>query len=181
MDTVTIHSDFGTQENKICHCFHFLLYVCHEVMGPDAMILVYSCWALSQVFHFPLLPSSRGSLVPLHFLPIGYYHLHIWGCWYFSLSILIPAWASSNLAFCMMCSSYKLNKLDDHIQPCCTPFPILNQSVVPRPVLTVASWPAYRFLRREVRWSDIPRSLRIFHSLLWSTQSKALAQSVKQK
>ena len=28
-----------------------------------------------------------------------------------------------------------------------TPFPIWNQSVVPCPVLTVASWPAYRFLR----------------------------------
>ena len=49
----------------------FSLSVCHEVMGPDAMILVYSCWALSQLFHFPLLPSSRGSLVPLYFLPIG--------------------------------------------------------------------------------------------------------------
>ena len=43
----------------------------------------------------------------------------------------------------------------------------------PCPVLTVASWPAYRFLRRQVRWSGIPISLRIFHSLLWSTQSKA--------
>ena len=32
-----------------------------------------------------------------------------------------------------------------------------------------------RFLRRQVRWSGIPISLRIFHSLLWSTQSKALA------
>ena len=31
-------------------------------------------------------------------------------------------------------------------------------------------WPAYRFLRRQVRWSGIPISLRIFHSLLWSTQ-----------
>ena len=39
-------------------------------------------------------------------------------------------------------------------------------------VLTVASWPAYRFLRRQVRWSDIPISFRIFHSLLWSTQCK---------
>ena len=28
------------------------------------------------------------------------------------------------------------------------PFPIWNQSVVPCPVLTVASWPAYRFLKR---------------------------------
>ena len=43
------------------------------------------------------------------------------------------------------------------------------------PVLTVAFWPAYRFLKRQVRWSDIPISFRIFHSLLWSTQSKALA------
>ena len=41
-------------------------------------------------------------------------------------------------------------------------FPILNQSIVPCSVLTIASWPAYRFLRREVRWSGIPISLRIF-------------------
>ena len=27
-----------------------------------------------------------------------------------------------------------------------------NQSVVPCPVLTVASWPAYRFLKRQARW-----------------------------
>ena len=32
------------------------------------------------------------------------------------------------------------------------PFSILNQSVVPCLNLTVASWPAYRFLRRQVRW-----------------------------
>ena len=51
----------------------------------------------------------------------------------------------------------------------CTPFPIWNQSLVPCPVLTVASWPAYRFLRRQVRWSATPISWRIFHSLLWST------------
>ena len=25
MATVTIYSDFGAQENKICHCFHFYL------------------------------------------------------------------------------------------------------------------------------------------------------------
>ena len=102
-----------------------------------------------------------------------------------------------------MYSVYKLNKQGYNIHPCCTPFPVLNQSVVPCLVLTVASWPAYRFLRRQVRWSGMPISLRIFHththththtyiyinkqtkkrifhSLLWSTQSKALAQSMKQ-
>ena len=40
-----------------------------------------------------------------------------------------------------MYSAYKLNKQDDNIQPCHTSFPIWNQSVVPCPVLTVASWP----------------------------------------
>ena len=29
------------------------------------------CWVLSQIFHSPLSLSSRGSLVPLHFLPEG--------------------------------------------------------------------------------------------------------------
>ena len=70
-----------------------------------------------------------------------------------------------------MYSAYKLNKQSDNIQPWRTPFPIWNQSVVPCPVLTVASRPAYRFLKRQVRWSGIPISFRIFHSLLWSTQS----------
>ena len=45
--------------------------VCHEVMGPDAMILVF--WKLSfrklRFFHSPLSLSSRGYLVPLYFLP----------------------------------------------------------------------------------------------------------------
>ena len=57
-----------------------------------------------------------------------------------------------------MYSAYKLNKQDDNIQTCRTPFPIWNQSVVSCPVLTVASWLAYRFLRRQVRWSGIPIS-----------------------
>ena len=47
------------------------------------------------------------------------------------------------------------------------------EPVVPHPVLTVASWPTYRFLRRQIRWSGMSISWRIFHSLLWSTQSKA--------
>ena len=49
-----------------------------------------------------------------------------------------------------------------------------GKSVVPCPVLTVASWPAYRFLRRQVRWSAIPISWRIFHSFLWYPQTKTL-------
>ena len=37
------------------------------------------------------LPSPRGPLVPLYFLLIKWYHQHIWGYWYFSWHILIPA------------------------------------------------------------------------------------------
>ena len=80
----------------------------------------------------------------------------------FLLAILIPACTLSSLAFCMIYSAYTLNKQGDNIQPWHTPFPIWNQSVVPCPALTVTSWPAYRFLRRQVRWSGMPISWRIF-------------------
>ena len=60
-------------------------FIFHEVMGPDAMILVFWILSLNQLFHSPVSLSSRGSLVPLHFLPSGWYaDKHIWGCWYFS-------------------------------------------------------------------------------------------------
>ena len=48
-------------------------------------------------------------------------------------------------------SAHKLNKQSDNIQPWHIPFPIWNQSVVLCPVLTVASWPAYRFLKRQIK------------------------------
>ena len=133
------------------------------------------CWVLSQ--HFPLSSFtfikrlfSSSSLSAIRLVSWAHLRLLI-----FLPAILIPACASSSPAFLMMYSVPKLNKQGDNIQPWRTPFPIWNQSVVPCPVQTVASWPAYRFLKRQVRWSGIPISWRIFHSLLWSTQSKALA------
>ena len=69
---------------------------------------------------------------------------------------------------------YKLNKQGDKIQPWHTPFPIWNQSIIPCLVIIVASCSACQYLRIQVRWSGIPISLTIFHSLLWSTQSKPL-------
>ena len=44
--------------------------------------LFFECWILSQLFHSPFSSSSRGSLLPLHFLPLGWCYLHIWGYWY---------------------------------------------------------------------------------------------------
>ena len=67
-----------------------------------------------------------------------------------------------------MYSAYKLNKQGDNIQPWHSPFPILNQSVLCL-VLTVASWPAYRFLKSQVRRSVILISLRIFQFIVIHT------------
>ena len=78
----------------------------------------------------------------------------------------------------MMYSAYKLNKHGDNIQPWHTPFPIWNQSLVSYPVLTIASWLEYSFLKRQVRWSGILISFRIFHSYSWSTRGFSSVQSV---
>ena len=46
----------------------------------------------------------------------------------------------------------------------------LSHSVASCPVLNVSFCAAYGLLRRQVRWSGILISLRLFHSLLWSSQ-----------
>ena len=69
----------------------------------------FECWVLSHLLHSPLSPSSRGSLVPPHFLPLKWYHLHILRL-LFLLAVLIPACVSPTPAFHMMYSAYKLNK-----------------------------------------------------------------------
>ena len=91
-------------------------FICHEVMELDAMTSVFcinmkqlSCFNVNfQARFFTLLsPSSRGSVVPLHLLPLGWYRLHIWGCWYFSCR----SWFQLMIhVFCMMYSAYKLNQ-----------------------------------------------------------------------
>jgi len=88
-------------------------------------------------------------------------------------TFLIPVYASSSPAFPMMYSAHKLNKQGDNIQPWCTPFPIWNQSVVPCPVLTVASWPAYRFLRGRSGVLVFP-SLSEFSTVYYDPHSQRL-------
>ena len=175
MAAVTIYSDFGAPKIKSDTVSTVSPCICHEVMGLDAMIFVF--WMLSfkptfslSSFTFIKRLLSFSSISAIRVVSSAYLRLLI-----FLLAILIPACASSRPGFLMMYSTYKLNKQGDNIQPWRIPFPIWNQSVVPCPVLTVASWPAYRFLKRQVRWSGIPISFRIFHSLLWPTQWKALA------
>ena len=130
----------------------------------DQMPLVFVFWMFSfkpafslSSFTFIKRLFSSSSLSAIRVVSSAYLRLLI-----FLPLILIPACASSSLVFLMMDSEYKLNKLSDNMQPRHTPFPIWNQSVIPCLVLTVASWPSYRFLRRQMRWSGIPISFKNF-------------------
>ena len=142
---------------KLITVFIALPFICHEVMGLDAMMLV--LWMLSFKLAFSLSSFtfikrlfSSSLLSAIRVVSSAYLRLLI-----FLPSTLIPACASSSLAFLMMYSADKLNKQGAN-KPWYIPSPVLNQFVVPCPVLSVASWTAYRFLRRQVRWSDIPIS-----------------------
>ena len=74
---VTIHSDFGAQKSKIWQCFHFSP-ICDWMLWFE----FFGCWVLSQLFNSPPSHWLRGSLVPLCFLPLEWYHLCIWGCYF---------------------------------------------------------------------------------------------------
>ena len=133
MVAVTVHSNFGAQENKICHCFYFF-----HVYSPlsdrtgchDFSFLNVEFWASFFTLLFTLIKRlfSSSSLSAINVISSAYLMK-------FLLAILILTHASSSLAFCMMCSAYKLNKQGDSIQPWCTPSPNLNQSVFPCSIL----------------------------------------------
>ena len=85
--------------------------ICHEVMGPDAMILVF--WMLiykptfslsSFTFVKRLFSSSSHSAIRVVSSP--YLKLLI-----FSPAVLVPYYASSSPAFLMMYSAYKLSRV----------------------------------------------------------------------
>ena len=65
MAALTLCSDFGAQDSKICHCFQFFSSICLEVIGLDAMILVFECLVSRQLFHSPL---SLSALVYLKYI-----------------------------------------------------------------------------------------------------------------
>ena len=89
--------------------------ICHEMMGPDAMILVF--WMLSfkptfslSSFTFSKRLFSSSSLSVIRVVLSAYLRFLI-----FLPEILIPACASSSPAFLIMYSAYKLNKQGDNI------------------------------------------------------------------
>ena len=109
MAAVTICSDFGAQENKSVTVSLVSTSICYEVMGLDAMILVF--WMLSfkttfslSSFSFIKVLFSSSLLSAIRFVSSAYLKLLI-----FLPAIFIPACASLSPVFYMMYSASKLN------------------------------------------------------------------------
>ena len=153
-------------------------FICHEVMGPDAMILVFQMLSLKPTFSLASFTFIRrlfssSSLSTIKVVASAYVRLLI-----FLPEILIPACASSSPVFLRMYSAYKLNKQGDNIQR--DSFPYLE------PVCCSMSSSNCCFLTSiqvsqeagQVVWYS-----HLFHNFpqFISTQLKALAGSIKQK
>ena len=69
MAAVTICSDFGAQENKVCHCFHCFPIYFPWSMRLDAMILVFWMLSFKPAFSLSSFTFIKLLFVPLHFLP----------------------------------------------------------------------------------------------------------------
>ena len=88
----------GHKKIKISYSLHFSPFYLPWSDGIGSHDHGFECWVyLSQLFHSPLSSLSRGSLVSLRFLPLEWYHLCIWGYWYFSQQswfqlVIHPAW-----------------------------------------------------------------------------------------
>ena len=139
MASLTTYSDFGASPKIVCHCFHCFPIYLPWSDGPGCHDL---CWMLSFKPTFSLS----------------------------SFTFIKRLFNSSLLSAIRVVSSAYLRLLMWQYIALTYSFPNLGLvCFFPCSVLTVASWPAYRFLRRQVRWPGIPISLRIRHSLLWST------------
>ena len=165
MASVTNWSDFGAQENNLS-LFSLFPHLSAMKWWDWMSWSFFECWVLSFKPAFSL---STFPFIKRLFSSSLLFAIRVVFSVYLRLLVFL-------LAFLVIVSAYKLNKQSDNIQPWRTPFPIWNQSVVPCLVLTVASCPAYRFLRRQARWPGIPISWRI-SSLLGSAQSKASVSS----
>ena len=58
--------------------------ICHEEMGLDAIIFVFWMLRFKPAFALSSFTLIKRLFSSFCFLPLKWYHLHIWGCWYFS-------------------------------------------------------------------------------------------------
>ena len=171
MAVVTICSDFGAPKIKSITVSIISPFICHEVVGLDTMIVVFwmksfkPAFSLSSFTYIKKLFSSP-SLSAIRVVSFAYLRLLIFLPAILVQLVLHPV---QHFAWC----TFHVSLLSRVQYTALTYVPCWNQFILSCPFLTVASWPAYMFLRRHVRWSVSPISFRIFHSVLWYTQSKA--------
>ena len=151
MAAVTICSDFGAQKIKSDTVSTISPSICHEVMGPDAMILVF--WILSFVF-FKLFFIEGNCFTEFCFFSVKPQHESATG-----IQISPPFWTS-------LLSPTPLGwyRALDWVSRVILQIPIGYLFYI-----WYRKFPCYSF------HTSHPLLLRMFHSLLWSTQSKGLA------
>ena len=121
MATVAVNSDFGAQEKKICYCFHFSPSVFCEVMGQDAMILVFCMLSFKSDFSLSyfnfikrLCSSSFLSAIRvvscaywrllIFLLAVFWYQLELHPAWHFT-------WCALHISYISRVTIYSLDKL----------------------------------------------------------------------
>ena len=138
--------------------------ICQEVIGPDATIFIY--WMLNFKPAFSLSSFTfigrlfSFSLSAIRVVSLAYLRLLI-----YLPEILISACDSSSLAFLMLYSACQLNKQVTIYSLDVLSSQFWTSSLLHVQFLTVASWPANR---KQVKWSGLLMSWRIFHSSLRS-------------
>ena len=74
MAAVTICSDFGAQELTVSIVSPS---ICHEVMGPDAMILVFLILSFKLTFSLASFTLIKRLFSPSSHSTVEWYHLHV--------------------------------------------------------------------------------------------------------
>ena len=145
--------------------------ICYEVMGLDAMILVF--WMLSFNSASSL---SRFTLIKVLFrfsslLPVGWYHLHIWDYWYFSQQswlqlvghpsnwppVLWPILSFPNLLLLLLLSRFS------HVRLLATPWTAAYQAPPSMGFSRQEYWSGARFANIE---KMLVKLLNCFHNRL---------------
>ena len=139
----------------------FPLSICHKVMGLNAMILFFWMLCFKLFLHSPVSSSSRGSLVPLCFLSLGWCDLLTWGYWYFSQQsgfqpVLHPA---QHFSWCTLHSN-SISKVK--VSNLMYIFPNLEPVRCSMSSSNCSFLTCIQVLKRQVRQSGIPTSFKNF-------------------
>ena len=138
--------------------------ICHEVMGLDAMMLVFGKLSCKPAFSHPSFTFKRlfssSLLSAMRMVSSAYLRL------LFLPAILIRACASSKLAFHITYIAYNLNKQYTALT---YSFPSLEPVCCSMSSSNCGFGLAYRFLRSLIRWYGIFISLKIFQFIVIHT------------